>query len=93
MAEMGDYMMQGLSIGIDDGSAETTHTMELASERIAGALQLDGGATTRYGAASSAALGGTVYNVYLNDLAVNDDAGIVSVTRGYLMDLARLGAI
>lgn len=93
MAEMGDYMMQGLAIGIDDGSVETAHTMGLASERIAGALQLDGGATTRYGAASSAALGGTVYNVYLNDLAVNDDAGIVSVTRGYLMDLARLGAI
>lgn len=93
MAEMGDYMMQGLSIGIDDGSAETVHTMGLASERIAGALQLDGGATTRYGAASPAALGGTVYNVYLNDIAVNDDAGIVSVTRGYLMDLSRLGAI
>ena len=93
MAEMGDYMMQGLAIGIDDGSVETAHAMGLASERIAGALQLDGGATTRYGAASSAALGGTVYNVYLNDLAVNDDAGIVSVTRGYLMDLSRLGAI
>lgn len=37
--------------------------------------------------------GGTVYNVYLNDLAVNDDAGIVSATRGYLTELKRLGAI
>lgn len=93
MAEMGDYMMQGLSIGIDDGSTQTARTMGLASERIASALQLDGEGTARYGVATASAGGGTVYNVYLNDLAVNDDSGIVSVTRGYLMDLARLGAI
>ena len=93
MAEMGDYMMQGLSIGIDDGSTQTAHTMGLASERIANALQLDGEGTARYGVAAASAGGGTVYNVYLNDLAVNDDSGIVNVTRGYLMDLARLGAI
>lgn len=36
---------------------------------------------------------GTTYNVYLNDLAVNDDAAIVGATRGYLYELKRLGAI
>ncbi len=36
---------------------------------------------------------GSTYNVYLNDVAVNDEAGIVNATRGYLYELKRLGAI
>jgi hypothetical protein len=47
----------------------------------------------RYGVAAQPTSGATVYNVYLNDLAVNDDAGIVNVTRDYLVGLSRLGAI
>lgn len=37
--------------------------------------------------------GGTTYNIYLNDLVVNDNQGIRDVTRAYLYELSRLGAI
>lgn len=93
MAQMGEYLMEGLAIGIDDGASGAVGAMTTASESIANALGLDAGGTARYGATVPAGSGATVYNVYLNDLAVNDDAGIVGVTRDYLMDLARLGAI
>lgn len=53
MKEMGGYLMQGLAIGIEDGTAQATRAMGSASETIANALGLDGhsmGAT--YGVAA-----------------------------------------
>lgn len=93
MAEMGEYMMAGLADGIDAGAIDAVGAMGDASVAIAGALGMGANGSVRYGTAAPALAGGTVYNVYLNDLAVNDDAGIVSVTRGYLTELKRLGAI
>ena len=93
MKEMGGYLMQGLAIGIDDGTVQATRAMDSASETIANALRLNADGAMRYGVAARPTSGATVYNVYLNDLAVNDDAGIVNVTRDYLVGLSRLGAI
>lgn len=93
MKEMGGYLMQGLAIGIDDGTVQATRAMGSASETIANALGLNADGAMRYGVAAQPTSGATVYNVYLNDLAVNDDAGIVNVTRDYLVGLSRLGAI
>jgi len=93
MREMGGYLMQGLAIGIDDGTVQATRAMGSASETIANALGLNADGMARYGVAAQPTSGATVYNVYLNDLAVNDDVGIVNVTRDYLVGLSRLGAI
>lgn len=41
----------------------------------------------------AAAEGGTVYNVYVNDALVNDDAQIQSVAKDFLITLARKGAM
>jgi len=42
MKEMGGYLMQGLAIGIEDGTVQATRAMGSASETIANALGLDG---------------------------------------------------
>ena len=42
MAEMGEYMMQGLANGIEDGSKGAVGAMQDASTSVAGALGLDG---------------------------------------------------
>ena len=86
----GMALMEGLRNGIEGGYDKLVSPY--VSE-IAGNIGALSGATVGYGVHGTLPAGGTVYNVYLNDLAVNDDAGIVTVTRGYLMDLARLGAI
>ena len=94
MAEMGEYMMAGLANGIDDGSKGAVGAMRDASASVAGALGLDGrNAGTTFGVAATGTKGGTTYNVSLNGIAINDDAGIRNATRGYLTELARLGAI
>lgn len=89
MAQMGRYMMSGLALGIDSGADAAVRAMEGASADVAGALT--GPSYGTFGAADG--YGGTTYNVYLNDVSANDDAGIVRVTRDYLIELQRLGAI
>jgi hypothetical protein len=80
MKEMGGYLMQGLAIGIDDGTKGAVGAMRDASASVAGALRLDGhnvGAT--YGVAATGPKGASqVTQNITNNVYEREDAYVAA---------------
>ena len=93
MAKMGEYMMAGLAIGIDDGAAMAVGAMEGASYSVASALGMADGSASAYGPAAAFGGMGTSYNVYIDGARVNDDQGIQDVLLNFFEVLQRRGAM
>lgn len=90
MAEMGGYMMAGLSEGIAEGANDAVKSMDYASQQVSDAAQFGYSLTNGMGYGAAAA---KTVNVYIDGARVNDDESMRNATRNYLLELNRLAVI
>ena len=95
--EVGRMLPRGVAVGIEDEAAAPVRaTLDMGGEVYDAASQV-AMAKSSISAAGyrkrQAPSEGTVYNVYINDAQVNNDAAIRSRVIGLFEDLDRMGAI